>query len=116
MPNHKVFVYGILKSPEHAAEPPDAVPGALYVIDGYAAARFDRGATRQVRGEIRGVDDRVLAAWDEIEDVRGGLYRRIRVTTAAGVEAWAYEYAGDTEGAPLVESGIWLEDEKVGSG
>lgn len=113
---HRVFVYGILKSAAHHADPPESVPGRMYLIDGYAACVFGKGVDR-VRGELREVDTLTLRHWDEIEDVAGGLYRRVKVRTLSGIEAWAYEYARDVAGAPVIQDGIWrghlLRDEDL---
>ncbi|MEL6891525.1 MAG: gamma-glutamylcyclotransferase [Actinomycetota bacterium] len=51
--------------------------------------------------------DEALDVLDEVEGVVGGRYRRVAVTTATGVAAWAYEYGGDLE-LTWIESGDWL--------
>lgn len=109
---HKVFVYGILKTPEHHAEPPTAVPGTMFVR-GIALGKFVRGADSLIRGEVRSVDDSTLAAWDQIEGVdherpARGMYRRIKVTTIDGERCWAYHYNGSVRGAQVAHEGVWL--------
>lgn len=102
-----VFVYGLLKpgfTLHHVVAPfvvrtaPATVRGRLYDA-GVPAARFDED------GEIDGVLlwlDRVheaLAVLDDVED-EGETYRRVEVTTAEGLRAWAYEYVASLDGRP----------------
>jgi gamma-glutamylcyclotransferase (GGCT)/AIG2-like uncharacterized protein YtfP len=76
----------------------------------YPAAVFGEG------GKIRGRTYRLkadivaeaLAVLDEEEDTVAGLYRRVRVTTAAGIEAWAYAYGDGLELTPI-PSGDWFD-------
>ena len=35
------------------------------------------------------------------------LFRRVAVTTSTGVDAWAYEYCGETQ-LPEIASGSWV--------
>ena len=88
----------------------DSVPGALYDTgNGYPAARFD------VPGRILGsvyslrVDrlDECLEILDEVEGAVLDLFRRVAITTSSGVEAWAYEYCGETQ-LPEIASGSWV--------
>jgi gamma-glutamylcyclotransferase (GGCT)/AIG2-like uncharacterized protein YtfP len=116
-----LFVYGTLRRGEvrwpHLAPllagplRADSASGRLYDTGrGYPAAVF--GATKgTITGETGllrsdGLDD-ALALLDEIEGAVHDLYRRVVVTTASGVTAWAYEYVGRPD-FPRIESGDWL--------
>ena len=87
----------------------DEVAGRVYDTGrGYPAAIFGEhgtifGRTFQLR------EDRIaeaLTSLDEEERSVPGGYRRVVVTTAAGTRAWAYQYGGGLELAPIV-SGSW---------
>lgn len=79
----------------------------------YPAALFD--ARVEPGGTIRGRTypllatsvDRCLEVIDAEEDTVHGLYRRIAITTGAGVQAWAYEY-GDGLDLQPIDSGDWF--------
>ncbi len=76
----------------------------------YPAAIF--GGDGQIRGRIYRLNaallDEGLAALDEEEDTVAGLYRRVRITTGSGVEAWAYAY-GDGLDLTTIPSGDWFD-------
>ncbi len=89
----------------------DAAPGQVFDTGlDYPAAVFGEG------GRIRGRTYRLnaallaeaLAVLDEEEDTVAGLYRRVRITTESGTEAWAYAY-GDGLELTLIPSGDWLD-------
>jgi gamma-glutamylcyclotransferase (GGCT)/AIG2-like uncharacterized protein YtfP len=117
---HHVFVYGTLRPGEvrwrHLVRWvvdngwPDRVGGQLYDTGlDYPAAIFGDG------GPIHGqtfalVDESIeecLGVLDVEEDTVGGRYRRVVVTTHAGVRAWAYEYGHGLDLEPI-ESGDWF--------
>ena len=110
---HRVFVYGILKTDDCHLDPPDAVRGTMF-RKGIALSKFGDDYTNNiVRGQVREVDDNTLRTWDRIEgvvhhDPLRGMYRRIRIATTLGIDAWAYEYNGSVCDALIVESGVWL--------
>jgi gamma-glutamylcyclotransferase (GGCT)/AIG2-like uncharacterized protein YtfP len=52
--------------------------------------------------------DECLALLDEVEGAVVDLFRRVAITTSTGVDAWAYEYCGETA-FPLIPSGNWLK-------
>jgi gamma-glutamylcyclotransferase (GGCT)/AIG2-like uncharacterized protein YtfP len=87
----------------------DEVAGRVYDTGrGYPAAIFGEhgtifGRTYQLREDRI---DEALASLDEEESSVPGGYRRVVVTTAAGTRAWAYQYGGELELAPIV-SGNW---------
>lgn len=93
----------------------DSVPGILSDTGrGYPAASFDpdtsigrriTGRTFEVRDDGR---EEALALLDEVEGAVAGLYRRVAVTTARGIDAWAYEYGGGL-GLTTIECGSWLD-------
>ena len=116
-----LFVYGTLRPGDvrwAMLEPwvdddgvDDAVPGSLYDTGlGYPAATFSPGGV-PVRGRtyrLRATDlASALALLDEEEDTVEGLYRRVVVTTASGVRAYAYEYGTGLELTPI-DGGDWL--------
>jgi len=110
---HTVFVYGILKTPDVANDPPHAVAGTMYA-SGIAFCKFD-DAHRDgiVRGQLRKIDDATLLEWDRIEGVdyrepERGMYRRIRITTECGTDAWVYEFNGSVSHCDLIADGVWL--------
>lgn len=49
-----------------------------------------------------------LAVLDEEEDTVDGVYRRVRVVTAGGIDAWAYAYGDGLELTPI-PSGDWFD-------
>ncbi len=104
---HKVFVYGILKTGAAFDSPPSSVPGTLYCRS-IALARFDdtdHGA--MIQGEVRTVGSDTLKDWDRLEGVAHGMYSRIRVTTIDGERCWAYQYEQSLRGAHVIGDGVW---------
>jgi gamma-glutamylcyclotransferase (GGCT)/AIG2-like uncharacterized protein YtfP len=124
-PVRHLFVYGTLLPGEvrwSYLEPfvvgdglVDSVTGVLSDTGrGYPAASFDpdtqdgrsiSGRTFELRDD--GTDE-ALALLDEVEGAVAGLYRRVAVRTARGIDAWAYEYGGGL-GLTTIESGSWLD-------
>jgi gamma-glutamylcyclotransferase (GGCT)/AIG2-like uncharacterized protein YtfP len=130
-----LFVYGTLRPGESRwrhLQPyvvdegfADAATGRLFDTgQGYPAALFgpdhvveapvihDQVVHDQViHGHTFGLLEASLGqALDHLDAVEGavrGLYRRIVVQTAAGVRAFAYEYGGGLDLAPIA-SGDWL--------
>ena len=93
----------------------DNVAGVLYDTgEGYPAASFDRavGGNFSITGcvfELRAEEsERALAELDEVEEAVAGLYNRVTVTTAGGVDAWAYEYGRGLE-LMAIEGGSWID-------
>jgi gamma-glutamylcyclotransferase (GGCT)/AIG2-like uncharacterized protein YtfP len=121
-----LFVYGTLRPGESRwrhLQPyvvddgfVDAAVGRLYDTgQGYPAAMFgehDTAGPTVIRGHTFGLLENSLAqALDHLDAVEGavrGLYRRIVVSTTAGVQAFAYEYGGGLDLAPIT-SGDWLQ-------
>jgi gamma-glutamylcyclotransferase (GGCT)/AIG2-like uncharacterized protein YtfP len=121
-----LFVYGTLRPGESRwrhLQPyvvdggfVDAVTGHLFDTgQGYPAALFGQrteGTAPIIRGHTFGLLEGSLAqALDHLDAVEGavrGLYRRIVVSTTAGVQAFAYEYGGGLDLAPI-DSGDWLQ-------
>jgi gamma-glutamylcyclotransferase (GGCT)/AIG2-like uncharacterized protein YtfP len=115
-----LFVYGTLR-PGDVRWPilapftgdggePDSVTGRVYDTGlGYPAAVFGEsgtivGRTHLLRRDL--LDDALRALDDEESSVPGG-YRRVVVTTARGIRAWAYEYGGGLE-LSHIAGGDWL--------
>jgi gamma-glutamylcyclotransferase (GGCT)/AIG2-like uncharacterized protein YtfP len=121
-PEHLLFVYGTLLPGEERwpiLEPfvvgpgaPDSVAGTLYDTgEGYPAASFESG-DRRVVGRVFRLDGGRLAealeVLDEVEDAVLGLYRRVRVVTDAGLEAWTYQYGTGLQLTPIA-GGDWVK-------
>lgn len=115
-----VFVYGTLLPGEErwpilaqfvvGPGHPTTVRGHLYDTgEGYPAAAFELGGG-DVRGQVFRLDaarlTEAFAVLDEVEDAVLGLYRRVRVTTAEGLEAWAYQHGTGLTLTPI-PGGDW---------
>ena len=88
----------------------DTVGGRLFDTGlGYPAALFDGRSIIHGRVFVMRADryGDALADLDEVEGAVDGAYRRVEVTTAAGVRAWAYEYGGGLELVEIV-GGSWV--------
>jgi len=120
-PIRHLFVYGTLRPGDvrwHLLAPfvvdegwPDTVLGTLYDTGfDYPAAVFDEAGGR-IHGQAFVLLDaslgRALEVLDEVEDVVGGEYSRVRVRTGHGHTAWAYAYGQGLELTPIA-SGDWL--------
>jgi gamma-glutamylcyclotransferase (GGCT)/AIG2-like uncharacterized protein YtfP len=116
----RLFVYGTLRPGDcrwELLEPyvsdsgiEDTVAGTLYDTGlDYPAAVF--GGSTLIRGIhfglSEGTREEALRELDIVEDTVDGLYRRVRVTTSAGIEVWAYEY-GDGLELTVIPSGDWF--------
>jgi gamma-glutamylcyclotransferase (GGCT)/AIG2-like uncharacterized protein YtfP len=119
-----LFVYGTLRPGQQRwpfLEPfvvdeghDESVVGALYNTgNGYPAARFDRPGTIHGRVYPLNLDrlDEALVLLDEVEGAVVDLFRRVAVTTSAGLDAWAYEYCGEPQ-FPEIAHGDWIANER----
>ena len=119
-PVHHLFVYGTLRPGDvrwPLLEPWVADDGLDDTVDGelfdtgldYPAAVFNRRGT--IHGRTYRLDPAVLDAClrhlDEVEGTVRGLYRRVRVVTAARLTAWAYEYGAGLDLVPIA-GGDWM--------
>ncbi|MEY2524548.1 MAG: hypothetical protein QOJ66_3113 [Ilumatobacteraceae bacterium] len=117
-----LFVYGTLRPGQQRwpfLEPfvtdeghYESVVGTLYDTGhGYPAAKFDRSGTIFGRVYPLNLDrlDEGLKLLDEVEGAVIDLYRRVAITTSTGLEAWAYEYCGETA-FTVIPSGNWLTE------
>lgn len=91
----------------------DAVRGQLFDTGlDYPAAIFDVASSDLVYGRRYELHldslDEALRRLDIEEDVVLGLYRRVGVTTEAGVAAWAYQYGDGLDLTPI-PSGNWFD-------
>ena len=116
-----LFVYGTLRPGDvrwHFLEPyvvdeghDDTVAGDVYDTGcDYPAAIFATSGTIFGRSYalVAATQQRCLEILDEVEGVVDGGYRRIEITTTAGVRCWAYEYGSGLE-LTLIESGDWFQ-------
>jgi gamma-glutamylcyclotransferase (GGCT)/AIG2-like uncharacterized protein YtfP len=124
-PPHLLFVYGTLLPGEErwpilerfvvGAGEADSVAGVLFDTgEGYPAASFEPAPTveaQRIVGQVFELDpsmlDEALEVLDEVEDAVLGLYRRVRVETAAGRCVWAYQYGQGLTLTPIA-GGNWL--------
>lgn len=119
-PRH-LFVYGTLRPGDVRwgfLEPyvtdrgaADSVTGALYDTGlGFPAAIFDEPGTIVGRTyELRWATiDAALEELDEVEGTVAGFYHRVRLNTAGGTRAWAYQYGRGLELTPIA-SGNWFD-------
>jgi gamma-glutamylcyclotransferase (GGCT)/AIG2-like uncharacterized protein YtfP len=117
-----LFVYGTLRPGQQRwpfLEPfvmdegrDESVVGTLYDTgNGYPAAKFDRPGKIFGRVYPLNIDrlDVALTLLDEVEGAVIDLFRRVAITTSTGLEAWAYEYCGETA-FPEIASGSWLTE------
>ncbi|MFN8022725.1 MAG: gamma-glutamylcyclotransferase family protein [Acidimicrobiales bacterium] len=122
-----LFAYGTLLPGDvrwHFLQPfvvdegtPDVAPGWLYDTgEGYPAARFGEldgscGSDSRIQGRVfRFVAarlDEALRVLDDVERAVAGDYRRVRVVTDGGHQAWAYAYGGGLELEPI-DDGSWV--------
>ena len=113
-----LFVYGTLRPGEvrwHHLAPfvvgeavDTTVAGDVYDTGlDYPAARF--GTAARIVGRVYELTrvEEALAHLDEVEGAVRGLYRRVRVLTDSGHEAWAYECGDDSLLVHRIESGDW---------
>jgi gamma-glutamylcyclotransferase (GGCT)/AIG2-like uncharacterized protein YtfP len=119
-----LFVYGTLRPGEvrwQFLEPfvvdegaDDVVHGRLYDTGlDYPAATFNGAGGSPVSGRVYALREDTLAqalsALDIVEGAVRGLYERVPVTTAAGVEAWAYQFGADPDITLVpIPGGDWL--------
>lgn len=82
----------------------DSVQGSLYDSGlGYPLARFDGDAV--VRGFVLWLDPSTAEqALVEMTRVESGLFAPVRVRTATGVTATAYQWIGGTDGFPRIDA------------
>jgi gamma-glutamylcyclotransferase (GGCT)/AIG2-like uncharacterized protein YtfP len=115
-----LFVYGTLRPGQQRwpfLEPfvtdeghDESVVGTLYDTGhGYPAAKFDRSGTIFGRVYPLKLDrlDEGLKLLDDVEGAVIDLFRRVAITTSTGIEAWAYEYCGETQ-FPEIARGDWI--------
>jgi len=116
-----LFVYGTLRPGDvrwHLLAPfvvdqgrPDTTAGRLFDTGlDYPAAMF--GGHGTIHGEsfalLESSIEQALALLDEVEDVVGGDYSRVAITTACGLTAWAYAYGAGLALTPIA-SGDWFQ-------
>jgi gamma-glutamylcyclotransferase (GGCT)/AIG2-like uncharacterized protein YtfP len=117
-----LFVYGTLlpgaeswEVLEPLVEGPgtrDSVRGELFDTGlGYPTAIVDDQSTSIVHGRTMQLSaarsTEALGVLDDFEDVAGGLFRRVLVTTTSGASAWVYTNGGVLALTPI-PSGDWM--------
>lgn len=119
----RVFVYGTLKRGHgnHALVAPYLVRVLPGRVEGYDLYGLPPGPERpypypamvpgrgRVYGEVLFLQEEALPLLDELEE-EGREYRRVRVwveTEEGPLEAWAYLYLDDLEGARALPEGVW---------
>ncbi len=122
-PRH-LFVYGTLRPGEVRwpfLEPfvvdggaDDIVHGHLFDTGlGYPAATFTSVGASPVAGRVYALSvDTLAQALIELDIVEGavrGLYQRVPITTATGIDAWAYQFGADPDITLVpIPGGDWL--------
>jgi gamma-glutamylcyclotransferase (GGCT)/AIG2-like uncharacterized protein YtfP len=116
-----LFVYGTLLPGEprwHHLQPyvhgdgvVDTARGQLFDTgEGYPAAVFGLGSV--IVGQVFRLRadslERALLHLDAVEGAVAGDYRRVRIETNAGNQAWAYEYGGGMT-LRAISGGSWQE-------
>lgn len=117
-----VFVYGTLRrggsnhfrmaQARFVAE--GAVYGGLYRIDWYPGLVVDENSGA-VKGEVFMADAGTIA---ELDDFEGSGYHRVRIAVVVGdgtgvrsvIEAWVWEWLGETREDLRIASGDWLAE------
>ena len=64
-----------------------------------------------VTGELYSVSGTMIRRLDQIEDVGGGMYRRVQIDVGEGLEAWVYVWGVNEkmwQAAPVITSGDWI--------
>jgi len=111
----RVFVYGTLKrgglnhhflaGQKFLGEARTAPGYRLYSLGDYPGMVRSADPTHEVAGEVWAVDAAGLAALDELEGVKEGLYERVPVPLAppfAGQPVESYLYLRSLEGRPPI--------------
>jgi len=79
-------------------------PAATFAVNG-SGSKVIHGRTFRIAETVL---DECLAVLDVEEDTVAGRYRRVAITTQAGVDVWAYEYGFGMDLVPI-PSGDWFE-------
>jgi len=106
----KLFIYGTLRKEAKSHIKPskslglDSVQGKIYDINShYPGFKHGKG---KVIGEVVEIDEANL---DLIDTYEGEEYKRVRITTANGIEAWIYEFIPEVSKSKEIKSGDWLK-------
>lgn len=115
---HKVFVYGTLRNghePTHFLRKNallQLIAGQKFNFPMVQVVNFD--LPFQVVGNVMEVDDEELVGLDRYENVKSGLYKRVKLPiskigpTDEQEEMWVY-VAGPALERPVITSGDWLQ-------
>ena len=77
------------------------VPGTIYQLEGYPGF-VPAAGTNPVRGDLYSIPESLL---EDLDDYEGPAYKRVRIMTACGVEAWIYQYTASVAGRQVIASG-----------
>ncbi len=112
-----IFVYGRLEVGEDLSpkvvesSTKDTIQAEMYDLKDYPACINIGNSTHYAKGETLEIPEDELAGLDEAEG--SDDYKRIKVTTALGYEAWVYEYIKKIpEDAKLITSWEDSDDSK----
>ena len=110
----KVFVYGTLKSGQHANRIlqhhaeficEDKIEGSLYHLGAFPG--FKAEGSSLVSGEVYEItDEKLLGMLDEYEGYPT-LYDRVKMRTERGYFAWVYVFKRKVNEDCLIEEGVW---------
>lgn len=108
-----LFIYGTLRKEAKSHVKPskslglDSVRGKIYDINGHYPG-FKHGDGKVI-GEVVEIDEYNLNLIDYYE---GNEYKRVKITTSSGIEAWIYEYVPEVSKSKEIKSGDWLNKTK----
>ena len=81
------------------------VCGRMYKVNEFYPGYIAESCDNIVRGDVYMIEPDLFDILDEYE---GDEYRRIKVWTALGLEAWVYEYKYDISSFDEIKCGDWL--------
>lgn len=83
----------------------DKISGQLFQLGWFPGLKT--ATEGEVVVEVHEIEDEALP--DSLDSYEGypSLYGRHQVTTAEGRTVWVYEYNGNVDGRPRIESGDW---------
>lgn len=110
----KIFVYGTLKSGQHAnhllrdyAEfiNDDRIEGSLYNLGAFPG--FKAEGSNMVSGEVYEISDEKLPRMLDEYECYPTLYDRVKIRTEKGYYCWVYVLKRKIKQDQLIEEGVW---------